>query len=239
MQRTFDGDLVPSAKLPDDLVTCTVTGRELRRADAFHDCNGLPYADEEDRDDINADIVKEIIDSRDAQTVDYVESDDYAEGYIGVVGVSEARDRLFDWLTEKGYSRKDALRLVPQLGHVSNIEVHYQSSEYACYYGRGVALYSLPISEEEAYIELSDHPELQRLHADGGLEGALARYRGDAYLCERTNWNPVTRKRETIGYVEHDSIRYISSAGGCWHYVVPERLLEDALADLEGESEPE
>ena len=59
-------------------------------------------------------------------------------------------------------------------------------------------------------------------------------------ICTRIAfYDAATRKRTMCGYVRDGRIHYVSSAGGCWHYVATETRLVEALADLVAEGEPE
>lgn len=233
MQKTFDGESVKSARLPDDLVGCVFTGIPIRHADAFYDCEGDPYADDGDRDDADADIVARILDAANEKVCEYVETDDYADGYISSVYDScDVHDAVVHWLMTNAYSRADAIKLAHKMDVLKDIELHFQQSEYASYYGCGVTLYSLSVGDEEGEVRLSEHPELERLDAEGGLEAALNRYRGDAYLHDLNKYNPLTNKREHVSFVRNDMVSFTSNASGCWHYVVPESVLVQALKEI-------
>jgi hypothetical protein len=134
---------------------------------------------------------------------------------------------------DQAYSRADAIELAQKMDVLKDVEVHFQQSEYAAYHGRGVAIYSLTVGEEEGEVRLSEHPELERLDAEGGLEAALNRYRGDAYLHETTVYDNILRKRVHTGFVRDDVISFTSNASGCWHYVVPESVLLQSLREVD------
>lgn len=231
--EAFDGESVPSARLPDDLVTCVFTGIQISHSDAFYDCEGHPYCDDGDRDDADADIVARILDQANEKVCEYVETDDYADGYISLVTDSdEPQDAVINWLMDQAYSRVDTIELAAKMDVLKGIEVHFQSSEYDAYQGSGIALYSFAVGEEEGELWISEYPQLERLDAVGGLEAALNRYHGDAYLHAKTVYDNVLRKHVHVSFVRYGCISFTSNASGCWHYVVPESVLVQALKEI-------
>lgn len=235
LQRTFEGDAVPTKRHPADLVV-TVEGETLLHRDVKYDCRGGAHCDEDARDEADAEIVKEIIDDIEMACTDYATSDEYAEGYFYLIDEGSAPfERIAEWLLDNDLaSNNEANDLATQLYSdvESNITVHHQQSEYASYAGQGVCLYSLEIGECEEQVDICSFPEFERLHKSGGLEQAIARYHGDAYPYAHTHYE--NRKHVRKGYVRGNCFTLICSPGGCWHYVVSTERLKEALADIKG-----
>ena len=101
LQRTFDGQLVPTADLPDDIVT-TECGANARRADCFVDLAGRYYLDDEDRYEADAERVHDDIDAHCKGTDEYTEHDDYGSdyAYCALESLPMYEDTVLDDLTE-------------------------------------------------------------------------------------------------------------------------------------------
>jgi hypothetical protein len=234
-QRTLDGRLVPVAPHRDDIIE-TEDGEFIRYGDIeYTDCRGRVFSNEEDRDDSDDDIVREILDAQDEWIGDYVSSDDYGDGYAYVVCEDTYRwkDPVREWICDNysdggRYSSRsifdgeleDALvdGLIENLDDY-NLEACYNSNEYACYSGSGCAVDSFEVGEYEDQIDVNGRDEFEVLYEEGRLRDCLNRYNGD--LCVRCDNHDLREPYPCFyGY---------SNGWGRWHYVFSDESMEQAL----------
>ena len=121
-------------------------------------------------------------------------------------------------------------------------EVEFDRSDYSCYEGNGVCLYSLDLGECEEQVEISGYEELQELHDQGRLDDVLDSVNCDLYISrskkrvknEKTGYYEEVG-RETYMPYEHskkhpDFLGYFSP-GGQWHYIVSEDTVDEAMKE--------
>jgi len=240
LQRTFDGQLVPTAKLPDDQVY-TECGGLARRADCFEDLSGHYHLDDEDRREVDAEVVHDAIDSHCKWTEEYTENDDYGYeyAYCALEGLDAQRteDEVAEYIEQwagdelkEGEARALATKVVEEIGDC-DIEAHHQYSEYASYSGSGVCIWSCGVGEVEGHMDIADYDWSDL----DDLESILEDYNGDAYLYETTVYNRETGKREGRGYNDRGTITYYANPGGAWHFVIPADFIKNIVQEyLEG-----
>jgi len=241
MQRTLDGALVPVGPHRDDLVECS-DGSFVRYEDVeFVDCRGGVHSNEDDMNDANDDIVRDVLDSRDEWIGEYVASDDYGDNYAYLVLEDSVRwkDRIAEYVDEECPDLSGDVRriIVDNLwGAIDgyDLEAHYQSNEYACYYGEGVCVDSFEVGEYEDQIEVNEVPELRALYDSGDLEGCLGRYNGDLCINENDRYDAELGRRVKTGFVEksdHPTFYGYSGGWGRWHYAIPADRMKELLAE--------
>jgi len=244
LQRTFDGELVPTAPHPDDRMKCS-DDTYIRRGDAFVDCTGNAHRDEDARRDANVDFVTDTLDARAGSACDYAEHEDYGDGYHFLVKEihTEWKDKVKEWIVDDGADQID-WEEYPRLLNVmvntvwqkvydwDNWEAIHESSDFSAYYGGGCCLVSWEVGELEEQISLSNHPGLAELHDRGELEGILEEYNGELYISRDDHYDKEQNCRVPAGYVSGykcpDIMGYVNP-GGQWHYVVSEENMTDAL----------
>lgn len=238
LQRTFDGQLVPTADLPDDIIE-TQSGQRARRADCFVDCKGRYYLDDEDRYEADAELVHDDIDAHCQATNEYTEHEDYGSNYVYCAVeqlclyessvIDDIVEFIEDWADNElkdGEARKIARDILDRI-HECDIECHHQYNEYASYAGSGVCIWSCEVGEVESQIELSgyDWADLD------DLESILEEYNGDAFLYAFSDYDSETKKHKRRPYVDRGTITYYANPGGAWHFVIPADHIKDAVND--------
>lgn len=257
LQKTIDGDWVPTAPHPDDIVECS-DGRVCSRRDALVDCDGGYHSDDEDRHEANVEIVSEFLDGVDKWSEKYhTEDGDYADGASYIVDeVSyDWPGRVEEWIEGEygdnyGHTNHDDY-LDELVKHVcerldsDDCESEYNASEYACYSGDGCCLYSLDIGECEDQIEINKIPALKHLHDCGELDDVLDNINCDAWVRrsyrrekdEETGYYMSVGRETYMPYGDRDDPDLLvgTAPGGQWQYVVPaekmRELVEEFLAD--------
>jgi hypothetical protein len=245
MQRMLDGTVEPVGAHRDDIVVCE-DGGDCPRLDAFTDCRGRYYRDEDERDEANNDIVAELLDAESAWCDEYVASDDYGDGYAYIVceGHHDWDGPIASWLDEtyndgKGWNArplyggsvaKALVASIAQLVHdYDDFESKYSRNEYACYSGKGCCISSFGVGEYETQIDIAGRDEFEVLNDEGALEGCLASYNGDLYLHCNDRYDKASGKRVRTGYVSHNTFWGTSGGHGVWHYVVSDDSMEEYL----------
>jgi hypothetical protein len=258
LQRTFDGELLPTQRLLGDLIQCS-DGKALEHRDVCYDCREGAHSNEKDCHDANVEIVTEILDGFAKWACEYTtENSDYADGAGHIVSeVSHDWPRVVEeWIDAAIFEGaigpiSDELRdeLVEQLcanidgGH--DWDAEYSANEYSSYDDDGCCLWSMEIGEYEDQIEIKSVNELYELHSLGVLDDVLDDVNSDLYISRSKR----RVKNEETGYYEHvgrdtynpyssnypDLLGY-TSPGGQWFYVVSnERMLErltESVIDL-------
>jgi|GEM_PF-4255930 len=237
LQRTLDGELVPTAAHRDDIVE-TEDGATMRFGDVeFTDCRGKLYSTEEARDEADIDIVTEILDSQDEWISDYVASDDYGNDYCFVAweDIRECKKNVGEWLyntysDDDYYSDRSCFEEHVEKALIDNIidaldefdlEPFYHPVEYAPYTGKGCCVGSIEIGEYEEQFEVNYYDEFKALAADGRLRDCLNKYDGN--LCVNVGDRDLTGKYPCFyGY---------SYGHGRWHYVYSDESMEAALCE--------
>lgn len=235
LQRTFDGQLVPTADLPDDEIV-TECGARMRRADCFVDCKGRYYADDYDRHEADAELVHDAIDAHCQCIEEYTEHDDYADAYVHCALESAchdgyARDDLIEFIKDYGEEELrdgEAEKIADDiLGNLQgwDVECEHQCSEYASYSGAGVCVWSCAVGEVEGQMDIAEYE-----WADvDDLELIFEEYRGYASLYEWTTYNKETQRREGNGYLSRGVLTYYANPGGAWHFVIPAESIRDKV----------
>jgi hypothetical protein len=242
-QTTIDGELVPIAPHPDDKVECS-DDTYIRRADAFIDCTGNAHRTDDERYEANREHVENVLDSRAKWGDNYVQSEDYGDGYAHVVKECShdwsgcIKGWLLDELWEIDLEEHPELLkvLVESISQKvydwDNWESEYDRSEYSLYCGDGCCLASFGVGEYEDQISLSDVNGFTMLHVAGELEALLEEYNGDLYISRNDHYDKETQTRVPDGYVSkgsHPDILGYTNPSGQWHYVVSSENMHDAF----------
>lgn len=236
LQRTFNGQLVPTADLPYDIVE-TECGARVRRDECFVDLAGRYYLDDDDRREADAERVHEDIDKHCAFTDEYTEHEDYGGNYVhcAVDQLCLYEDTVLDDIVavindyadlEDGEAQEIAKDILDRI-HECDIECHHQYSEYAAWSGSGVCIWSCEVGEVEGQMDLSDY-EWSDLD---DLEDILKDYLGDACLYASYRYNRETGKHERDSYADRGTITYYTNPGGAWHFVIPDDHIKSAVDD--------
>lgn len=251
-QMTF-GDIVgmesvvPPATLPDDDIVCE-DGIICKHCDAWYDCKGKAWSNEDMRNDRDAEIVTDLLMDLDKWVTEYTtENDDYADGYECCVSETshEWPEYIEEWLDNDDidYSEyKDKLveYICYELKDWGDWDWHYMSNEYARWTGGGVCLFSVGIGEHEEQVEVMNYPELAALHKQGRLDDVLDNVNCDVYVsrhCRRVK-NEETGYYEDVGRktympytrdAEHPDLLCYHSPGGAWHAVVDDERIEELV----------
>lgn len=234
-QFTLDGQVMPVAPHRDDIIV-TEDGVKMRRGDVkFYDCRGRAFYDEENRNDMDDQIVTDILDERAAWIDDYCASDDYGYSYAYIVFENDStyfKDNIRKWLFDNYYdgnyySERSIYNVYLECAlidgimdklHECDLEAYFYSNEYACWYGSGCAVDSIEVGEFEDQIDVNSIEEFVELNAQGRLFDILNCYKGD--LCINI------REKDLEG-------RYPCFYGyggyGRWHYVFSDESMEEAL----------
>ena len=242
MQRTLDGRLVPVGPHRDDLVECS-DGTMIRRGDIeFVDCRGVVHSNEDDKQDANDDIVRELLDAHDEWIGDYVSSTDYGDNYIHLVMESchSWRNPIGEWLDIEcpnlsSVARDIILDALREAINEFDIEGEYDRSEYSRYHGSGICLDSIEVGEYESQIDIESCPEFIVLHKNGELEDCLANYNGDLYISRNGHYDRDAKQWVKTSYVSGGDYPHFygySNGWGQWHFVISEERINELLSEV-------
>ena len=100
-QRTLDGGLVPTAKLPTDDVVC-VEGHTCKRCEAFADCTGAYHHSLDDQRDANVEAVTDLLNNVEKWVCEYTSDGDYPDAYFCIVDEGHHRwnELVEGWLRD-------------------------------------------------------------------------------------------------------------------------------------------
>jgi hypothetical protein len=228
-QKTIEGDWVDVVGHPDDMVVCQC-GKSVRRGDAFMDYSGGYWSNDDDRLEIDTEIVHEWFNTVcKAQEEYYTENSDYADSFP----IEETKD---EWL--RGIENYLGDNYTSDLGEFIYSELdsydgewEYIRNEYSPYYGDGCALFSFSLDELEEQFSIDDHGILSYFHKRGELESMLASYNGDMYINSRRECVKGEGYTGKEYYVDQHGCFYgYVCPGGRWHFVIPKDRIEEIIS---------
>lgn len=240
-QRTFGENIglepiVPVSTHPEDPIECA-DGTVCHRDDVFFAVDGKAYTSEQGRDEAEVEIVKAILGGQEKWVESYTSGEynnDYGDGYAYVAGEMDYRYAVEQWVEDydtslpKPYSKRYdgpyLKRIVDsmtqQIADAGEWDSVFHASEYACYSGDGICIWSAEVGEQEDQIEVCSHAALDYLNDEERLESILEQLDGDFCLHRLSKYNEETEERTYDKFVRHGSFTAIFNPGGQWQYVV-------------------
>ena len=263
MQRTLDGQLVPTAPHRDDLVECS-NGSVCPRHAALFDVTGCAHRTDEERFEGNVAAVRIILEEAEKWSEEYhTGNSDYPTGFGYIVDECkhEWPRAVKNWFIDKGdiYGRTEhddyldelISYICKELDGGYDCEPEFGANEYAAYSGPGCCLFSMENGEIEEQLDVNGHEILKALHEARELDDCLDALDRDFCIgrSQRREKNEETGRYEYVGrktYMpyahnsKYPTFEIYTMPGGAWHFVVDAERMEELISEfLDARSESE